>query len=187
VSSDETERNVPGEVGAKAEALVAETVSAVDVVAVETATKALALAVELAETLEKISGRLEKITKRLGEVSGYGRRSRRIIVALAVSFSLDIVLTVVLAFTAFTAHSTAASNASLVSGLHTANVMSCHNGNSFRAAQTSIWQEFVGLLTKPAPGESAAQIAATDKLAAGFLKNVVKVNHPIDCASLYGK
>jgi len=42
-------------------------------------------------------------------------------------------------------------------------------------------------VTKPTPGESEAKIRQTNALAASFLGYVEKVNHPTNCAALYGK
>ena len=103
------------ETAATAGALAAETAATADALAAETAARAFKLASALDATLVTIAGRLDRYAV-------YGQRSRRIIIALAVSFALDIILTIILGFTAFSAHSTASTNASLVSGLHTAQV-----------------------------------------------------------------
>jgi hypothetical protein len=174
----------PEREGARADALGAEaaetarslsagTAETPEAMAVETAAKALELTERLAGTLEVISGRLEKY-------SVYGRRSRKIIIALAVSFTLDVILTFALGLTAVRAHDTAGA-------VHQANITSCHNGNSFRAGQTKIWHTFVALAVRPTPGETAAQIAKSNELAAGFIASVERVNRAIDCRALYGK
>lgn len=178
----------------KAEDLAEETAATAGSLAEATAAKALALASALSATLTEIA-------RRLDEYSAFGRRSRQIItklrrinIALAVSLSLDIILTVVLGFTAFSAHGTADSNAQLVqelhvqqTALHAAQLTVCANGNIFRADQDTIWRDFIGLITKPAAGESPAQVAKTNQLAAQFLSYVGSVNHPVNCKALYGK
>lgn len=189
LATEATERaaDLARETSARAEELAAETSAKAAGLAIETAAKALELATQLTETLDKIGKRLE-------EYAVYGRRSRRIIIALTVSFALDIVLTIVLGFTAFSAHSTASTNASLVSGLHTAQVQlraaqleACAGGNTFRADQDIIWEDFIHvLIAKPAAGTPESQIEAADKLAAQFLAYVAKVNHPVNCEALYG-
>jgi len=145
---------------------------------------------ELAASLDAT---LTEILRRLEEYSAFGRRSRQIIIALSVSFALDILLTVVLGLTALQAHGTADTNAQLVQELHTqqtalhaAQLASCADGNTFRADQDVIWQDFISILTTPTATSTKAQIAAADKLAAQFLKYVVTVNHPVNCAALYG-
>ena len=147
---------------------------------------ALALAEALGETLGEISRRLE-------EYSAFGKRSRQIIIALSVSFALDIILTVVLGLTALQAHGTADTNAQLVQGLHAQQaalhaeqLASCADGNTFRADQDVIWQDFIRILTTPTATSTKAQEAAADKLASEFLKYVTTVNHAIDCTALYG-
>lgn len=171
----------------KAEDLAQETAATAGSLAEATAARALALASALSATLTEIARRLDKY-------SAFGKRSRKIIIALAASFSLDIILTVVLGLTAFSAHDTANANSRLVQevdaaqlALHAAQLTVCANGNRFRADQDTIWRDFIGLITKPAAGEPAAQVAKTDQLAMRFLTYVAAVNHPVDCAALYGK
>lgn len=149
---------------------------------------------EIMQRLEDLGDKLALVTGRLQEVSASSRGTRRLAVGLAASFALDIALTLVLGFTAFSAHDTASANAQLVGelhaqqlALHASQLASCANGNTFRADQDVIWQDFIGLVARPAPGETAAQAAKTGKLAAQFLAYVATVNHPIDCAALYGK
>jgi hypothetical protein len=160
--------------------LAEETAATASSLAEETAAKAMALAKALGETLKQIAERLD-------EYSAFGRNSRKIILALAVSFALDIALTVVLGLTAFQAHSTAATNSLLVQEVHASQLTSCANGNIFRADQDVIWKDFIGLLAAPTPGEAASQVAKVDKVAAQFLAYVAVVNHPINCTALYGK
>jgi hypothetical protein len=147
---------------------------------------ALALAEALGETLGEISRRLE-------EYSAFGKRSRQIIIALSVSFVLDVIITVVLSIVALQAHGTASTNAQLVqelhtqqAALHTEQLASCADGNTFRADQDIIWQDFIRILTTPTATSTKAQEAAADKLASEFLKYVTTVNHAIDCTALYG-
>ena len=150
-----------------------------DDLAGETAGRALALASALSDTLAEIG-------RRLDQYSAFGRRSRRIIIALAVSFALDITLTIVLGFTAFSAHDTASANAQQGRELHAAQLMSCANGNVFRDNQTTIWRDFIVIITKAETGQSPAQVAKSQKLAAEFLAYVATVNHPVNCTALYG-
>jgi hypothetical protein len=160
--------------------------AAADNLAAVTAAKALALVKALGETLAEIGRRLE-------QYSAFGRRSRQIILGLAVSFALDIIITIVLGLTALAAHGTAAANAQLVQelhaqqvALHTDQLASCANGNTFRSDQDTIWRDFITLITKPAAGEPPAQVAKTNKLAMQFLAYVSTVNHPVNCKALYG-
>jgi hypothetical protein len=144
------------------------------------AAQALVLATALGETLEQI-------TVRLDEYSAFGRNSRKIILALAASFALDIALTLVLAFTALQAHSTAATNGQLVQEIHASQLQACANGNTFRENQTTIWRDFIAIVTKAETGQTPAQLAQSEKLAAQFLSYVATVNHPVSCTALYGK
>lgn len=171
----------------KADELAAETTAKAGDLAEVTAAKAMALASALSQTLTAIAERLDLY-------SAFGKRSRKIIIALAVSFTLDIVLTVVLGLTAFSAHDTAAANSQLVRDVHAAQVAlhssqlsACANGNVFRVNQTTIWHDFVGILTTPTATSTKAQVAQADKLAAQFLTYVGQVNHPVNCVKLYGK
>jgi len=186
-SAAELAAGVESRAQARAEELAAETTAKADDLAEETAAKALGLAAALDDTLTQIAGRLDRYAV-------YGRRSRKIIIGLAVSFALDVIITIVLGFTAFSAHNTASANAGLVRGLHNAQVQlhaaqleACSAGNVFRADQDTIWQGFIHIITaKPAPGTPESQVKAADKLAAQFLAYVAKVNHPVNCEALYG-
>jgi hypothetical protein len=175
--ADETRR--------RAEDLAQETTAKADSLAQATAAKAFALAASLDQTLVKIAERLDRY-------SAFGRRSRQIIIALAVSFALDITLTVVLSIVAIQAAGTAITSAQLVqelhvqqTALHAAQLTVCANGNRFRADQNVIWRRFIAILTTPTATSTKAQVAKADKLAAQFLAYVGTVNHPVDCAALY--
>jgi hypothetical protein len=143
------------------------------------AAKALALAATLSATLGEIG-------RRLDAYSAFGRRSRRIIIALAVSFALDIILTVVLGIVAFQTHGAAAVNTEQGRELHAAQLMACANGNVFRDNQTTIWRDFIVIITRAETGQTPAQVAKSEKLASQFLAYVATVNHPVDCTVLYG-
>lgn len=188
-SPDEEQRaaDLAAGVEQRAEDLAEETAAKAGSLAEETAAKAFALAAALSDTLTEIA-------RRLDQYSAFGKRSRRIIIALAVSFTLDIILTVVLGLTAFQAHGTAYSNAQLVqelhmqqAGLRAAQLEACAGGNTFRADQDIIWQDFIRIATTPAPGSTKAQITAADKIAAQFLAYITIVNRPVNCTALYGK
>lgn len=188
-SSPEERRaaDLAAETRRRAEDLAQETTAKAGDLAEVTAAKALALAKALSETLAEIARRLDLY-------SAFGRRSRRIIIALAVSFAVDVTLTVVLSIVAIQANGTADTNSQLVqevnaeqAALHAAQLTVCANGNTFRADQNIIWRRFVAILTTPTATSTKAQVAAADKLAAQFLAYVGTVNHPVDCAALYGK
>ena len=128
------------------------------------------------------------------EITGYSRRTRKLMWALAGSLVLDITLTVVLSIVAFQAHGTASTNAELVqelhmqqSALHAAQLEACAGGNTFRADQDVIWGRFIGILTTPTATSTKAEVAKADKIAAQFLAYISQVNHPVNCAELYGK
>jgi hypothetical protein len=135
------------------------------------------------------------------DMTGYSRRTRKLIWGLVVSIALDVALTVVLGLTAFQAHDAASSNTQLVQkvnaqqatlhvqqvALHAAQLSACANGNVFRVNQTTIWHDFVRILTTPTPSSTKAQVAQADKLAAQFLAFVGQVNHKVNCVKLYGK
>jgi hypothetical protein len=172
--------DLAAETTAKASELAEKTAATADDLAEETAARALALASALSTTLGEIA-------RRLNEYSAFGRRSRRIIIALAVSFALDIILTVVLGYTAFQAHSTADGNARLTQQMHVAQLQSCDGTNKFRAAQDVIWEKFISLATQPAPGEPKAQAERAARIGAQFLAYVKKADTPINCTARYGK
>lgn len=133
------------------------------------------------------------LQKTVDEITGYSRRTRKVMWALAASLVLDITLTVVLSIVAFQAHGTADTNSQLVQevhmqqvALHAAQLSACAGGNTFRADQNVIWKDFIRILTTPTATSTKAQVAKADKLAAQFLAYVSTVNHAVNCAKLYG-
>lgn len=107
--------------------------------------------------------------------------------ALAVSFALDIILTVVIGITVIHSQDTASAASATASQLHASNLAACASGNTFRADQDKIWAGFIDLIAMPSPGESAARKAEVKTYADNFLKFVRTVNKPNDCAAIYGK
>lgn len=64
--------------------------------------------------------------------------------------------------------------------LHKQNVDSCNSGNSFRAGNTQIWNDFIGLLITSKTPKSVVSIAD------GFLKNDVgQIDAPRSCGSFW--
>jgi hypothetical protein len=140
-----------------------ETDARAEELAVQTAVKALDLATQLAETLGKISERLETYAV-------YGKRSRRIIAALAVSFTLDIILTVIVTILSASAlhHSTA---------VHQSQLAACAIGNQTRRGDVELWG-YVLKLSAKSPNSNQAQLRM-------FKVFVDKTFAPVDCAKLY--
>jgi hypothetical protein len=110
----------------------------------------------------------------------YARRSRHMIAALAISFLLDIILTLVVAIVGLTAHSTAAT-------LRTDEINECYSGNITRAQEADIWTTFIGILVPPVKpaGVSEAQYTADKAIADKFLKTVNKDFAPRNCIAIY--
>lgn len=139
----------------------------------------LDVALAALQVVTSIESQLTGISDKLDTYAVYGKRSRHIIIALAISLAFDIAITAVVGVVAASAHST-------VSELHAASLSQCVAGNQFRSDQNTIWAGFVGLLATPEPGESAADKRKTAAEASTFLKFVRTVNSLRDCAAVYG-
>jgi hypothetical protein len=66
-----------------------------------------------------------------------------------------------------------------VAGLRQQAATSCQSGNSFRAAQTQVWDHFIGILiTRSTP-------PATVAVAHGYLRYVDNVDKPRNCGGIW--
>jgi hypothetical protein len=116
-----------------------------------------------------------------------GHRRNRVIIALIVSFCLDVALTI--GVTVATVRAGDASNraavassltAATVAQLHASNISACKQANVNRAQDIAIWDTFLGELAPP----SARTPAVAAKLAVINAKIRVK-DAPRNCAALY--
>jgi hypothetical protein len=155
--------------------------------AAEAARRAVVIADSLTAALGAVSARLGEQDAALEKQSVYGRRSRKIMIALAISFALDIILTIVIGITVIHSQDTASAASATASQLHASNLTACASGNTFRADQDKIWAGFIGLITMPSPGESAARKAEVKTYASNFLTFVRTVNRLNNCTVIYGK
>jgi hypothetical protein len=124
---------------------------------------ALAAAAELAESFQAMTAQMERLSR-------YGKRNRRIIAALAVSFTLD------LAVTAGLGYNTIRQN-EVQNGIRASDIRQCQLANVARGQDIAIWNR---LLQIP------ASAAAAQKAEVAELKHLVGVKDtPRDCQAAY--
>jgi hypothetical protein len=101
-------------------------------------------------TAKGLTEALGRMTAELRQVQAYGRRSRRIIVALAASLVLDIAVTITVAvFAGQVSRATDQASATLTE-LHKTQISACRLGNQSREQQIALWQHIatVGTTSK---------------------------------------
>lgn len=111
-----------------------------------------------------------QLQRTVDEITGYSRRTRKLIWGLALSIVIDIALTVIIAFltaSALNANST----------LHKAQLTACGIGNQSRLQQIRLWDEVLAV-SKPAN----AHEAQVDRQFRAFVSTTFA---PVDCAKLY--
>jgi hypothetical protein len=108
-------------------------------------------------------------------------RTKRFTWALAVSFILDIALTIVVGILT----STAISN---THSIHNSQITQCNQANIVRADQVKIWNGLITVSNSRArlPGEDTAHYNARIAQINQFLGLVDSTFSPVDCAQLYG-
>lgn len=142
---------------------------------------------EALDAARGLTGALQGVGRELARLNAYGRRSRHLIWLTVAGLAVDVVLTAVIAAVAVAAH-TATDQArhatATVAQLHQTTVQGCQAGNSFRAGTVALW-DHLAAGSKPAPGSTAAQVAAQKKAVAKFLAYVSAVNKPRNCRAAY--
>lgn len=119
--------------------------------------------------LKELGDKLDKVTDRLAAVAGRERRTRQVAWALGVSFLLDIVLTVVVAFLTVSAVNQGSS-------VHQSQLATCAISNQTRADERELWSYLFQL--------SGGQEAKSPE-AKKFLVFVDKTFAPLNCSALY--
>ncbi len=132
------------------------------------------------EAAKGLKGALEDIGTKIDGLSGAVRRSKHMIVALAVSLCIDVALTVVVAVFAVQAHD---ANASAIAARDAAAVAAkdnqalCLSGNVARAEQVKPWEILIGLSKAP-------RTAAQKREVNVFIADLHKIYEPRDCSHI---
>jgi hypothetical protein len=101
----------------------------------------LSTAQALTSALEGMSGQLAAVNKRQD-------RQRHVIIGLAVSLLIDVLLTVIVAVFAVTAHDASEAsrqNGATLAQLHASEVASCQGGNQTRSKEIALWEHLYSL------------------------------------------
>jgi hypothetical protein len=132
------------------------------------------------QTARDLADSLRGMTRQLTAVKATVRRSKRVIIGLAVSLVLDIALTVTVTITAVQSGDASSQASDSVTQLHASNVSACQQANVNRAQDIAIWDTFLAELAPP----SARTPAVTAKLA--VINAAIRVKDtPRNCAALY--
>lgn len=125
---------------------------------------------ELSKALKQVAEdlRLERVAWQ--KVADAGRRTRQLAIGLAVSFTLDVVLTVVVTLLSVSALNQGAT-------LHASQLAACAVGNQARAQQVTLWNEVLAL--------SAQSPHANQQMDEAFKRFIMKTFAPVNCAEVY--
>jgi hypothetical protein len=134
--------------------------------------------------LESLQATLESTARELRKLRAAVRWGKKIIIALAVSFAADILITAGLGYNTIQAHAASDRANATAAQLHASQVAACGVGNQIRARQILPWQKLVQI-SPPPPGQTPAQRQAREKLISKFLAYVRSVNPTLNCAKLY--
>lgn len=117
---------------------------------------------DIAEKLNQIAEQLNEVVIGLKEVTGYGRRTRRLTTLAIATFCIDVILTFAIGF-----------------ALHVSQVDSCHTSNEARHGQMIIWHT---LVTEFGPVHPSLEQRLKDQR---FLNFVDDTFHQLNCPNLY--
>lgn len=130
-------------------------------------------------TAQGLTDALERMTGELQQVQVYGRRSRRIIVTLAISLILDVAVTIVVAIFAGQANSASTQASATLTQLHRTQIAACRIGNQGRAQEVALWEHIAAVgTTRKTPAKARREDRA-------LLAYIRKIFAPRDCAAIY--
>ena len=136
---------------------------------------------EALATAKSLTGALEGMTAQLSALTAYGKKNRHLIAGLAVSLTLDLILTVFVAVTAIQAHDAntsaqAARAVAVVAAQNNRNL--CLSNNVARAQSIELWDYLLAL--PPAKGAPPPSAQQKERVAA-FRAFLDKVYQPRNC------
>jgi hypothetical protein len=130
-------------------------------------------------TAQGLTDALRRMTLELKQVRAYAVRSRRIIIALAISLVLDIGLTASVSVFAVKAQDATTRANAAVNALHATQVAACQAGNQTRAEEVDLWDHIAAVSqtrkTTPRQRREDEQLLA-------FIR---KIFAPRNCIALY--
>jgi hypothetical protein len=131
--------------------------------------------IAVAKELRDIIG---QIGRDLETTRTYGRKTRRLSVALVISVAADIVLSLLLGYTVLREHQNS-------DAIRTSQIRACSIGNDGRAAQRRLWDHVLTVSSAPNPGETAAQRTVRLRQLHDFRLFINREFRPVDCVKLY--
>jgi hypothetical protein len=129
-----------------------------------------ALEASVLDKLGALTTELGRVAERLDSVASREKRTRRLSWVLAISFALDIILTVVVALLTVSAVNQASS-------IKSSQLAACAIGNATRADERALWGYLVQLSDKN-PGTNQSELQKFDAF-------VNKTFAPVNCSQVY--
>jgi hypothetical protein len=136
---------------------------------------------EALNIIEGATDALGAVREELSRLNAYGRRNRRLIIALAVSLCLDVLLTVAV----IVGGVALAGNKATIGEIHQTQVNACQTGNRLRDEQRRLWEHVVAISKPPRGALTPAQARERERTTSAFLAYVRRVLPDLDCQVLY--
>lgn len=133
-------------------------------------------------TAQGLTAALQSMTGQLAALKKRSRTDRHLIVAAFVSLALDIGLTVAISLVAIQAHDASSS----ATQTRASNLAACRATNAARAQNRQLW-DYLLSESRPAPGATAREKAADEKLLAELGVHINRAFKPAACGALYGR
>ena len=132
------------------------------------------------QTARDLSDALNAMTRQLGDVKATVRRSRRFIIALAISLVLDVALTIGVTVAAFEANNASGKASATITQLHASNLAACRQTNMNRGQDTAVWNKLLADLAPP-----KARTRKVRRELSGINKLIRIKDSPHDCTAVY--
>jgi hypothetical protein len=123
-----------------------------------------------------------ELQRTVDEITGYSRRTRKLVWWLAALGAVALALGVVVTVLAISTSNQAAALSRTTTDLHSAQLSNCALSNSIKARETALWHTLFTLASEGAPGKPSAE---TQKLTAEFLGDVDNTFTQVNCAKAY--
>jgi hypothetical protein len=130
-------------------------------------------------TAQGLTDALGRMTAELENVRAYAQRSRRVIIALAISLVLDVAVTITVGvFAGQVSNATNQASATLTQ-LHKTQVSACRLGNQSREQEIALWEHIASVGTT---SKTPAKVQREDRALLAYIRRIFS---PRDCAAIY--
>lgn len=139
-------------------------------------------------TAERIDQAFTVIERPVTQLYVYTRRTRRLVVGLAISVVFDLIISVIAGVLILRVKEVAHQAEELTQQVETLalkrSIEACKARNDYKALDLKRWQKLIDINNQPYPDETAAQRAATREAVADFKKFIYKADKPENCNRL---